>query len=85
MIEQRLKQYINFKKDLGKYFDSDEARQLIVEYFIKIKGWKQVFTDHITIDDIEGEEIIINYIDYYCGCGGDDQELVPIKWLFSEE
>jgi hypothetical protein len=32
MIEQQLKQYINLKKDLEKYFDSDEARQLIAEY-----------------------------------------------------
>jgi hypothetical protein len=82
-LKQQLKQYINFKKDLEKYFDSDEARQLITEYFIKISGWKPVFTDRITIDDIDiysEEEIIIYY-----GCDNEDQEVVPIKWFFSEE
>jgi hypothetical protein len=86
MIEQQLKQYINLKKDLEKYFYSDEARQLISEYLKKIRGWERVFTDRITMIDIDEEDIIIDYyIDYYCGCGGDDQELVPIKWFFSEE
>jgi len=86
MIEQQLKQYINLKKDLEKYFYSDEARQLISEYLKKIRGWERGFTDRITMIDIDEEDIIIDYyIDYYCGCGKDDQELVPIKWFFSEE
>jgi hypothetical protein len=82
MIEQQLKQYINLKKDLKKYFDSDEARQLIVEYFIKIKGWKNFLDTGITVNEFYTEFIHVN--DYY-EYGNYKDYYIPIEWFFSEE